>query len=213
MLPEERVGDGDAVVAGCAVVEEEAHGEVCGCGEGGGGGGGEEFECECGGVVWYLDEYGVSDFSLGDHWCSFRLQNITYPEEVWVRLCQVCQAEEGLHAAIGTKLDVERGFAGAGHCDVEGFDDLSSDGCTGDSADRVRCTGNRVSLGVYSSGHGIRGTGAGRELPIDPYGPAEGLDEGGRLVLLRKYVLVGEVELVGVCQGAQLKECIVGHQV
>lgn len=65
---------------------------------------------------------------------------VAYAKEIWVRLRQICEPEEGLHATVGAELDVEGCFAGAGHGDVEGFDDLGCDSCTGDSADGISGT-------------------------------------------------------------------------
>ncbi len=84
--------------------------------------------------------------------CTKGFGEAAYAVEIRIRLSQVCEPEEGLHAAIGAELDVEGCFAGASHGDVEGFHDLGCDGCAGNGADAIgRTEGSLATCSTESS--------------------------------------------------------------
>ena len=158
LLTEQRIRERCASIAGGAVAEQKSDLEVFDCGKWIGRCGGKEFEGHGGCVVWDA-------------------------VEVRIGFGEVREAEEGLEAAVGAKLDVEGGFlAAAGDCCIDGLDDLGGEGGAGDGADGVGCViceGEFVGVGqgpelVHS---GIGDEGGGRDGGVVDFGDIEIIED------------------------------------
>ena len=139
MLPEKRIRDGCAEIRRRAVVPQEAHADVLDGGERlRGRCVGEKLECHCRGVVWHAVEIGVL-------------------------LRELSEAEEGLETAVGTELDVEFAFAGAGNGGVEGLEDLRGECGAGYGTDGGGAVVCEVPLVGICEGAGLGEGGGGEE--------------------------------------------------
>ena len=115
-------------------MEEKANLKVLGGGEGSWGSGGEELESHAGSIV-------------GD------------AKEVWIDLCEVRKAEEGLEGTIGAELDGEFGsFAGRGDGGIESLNDLCGQSRASNCANGVgRVVGEVVLVVVCQSAQLVQG--------------------------------------------------------
>ena len=111
-MAEEWVGDGDGIIPGGTVMEEEADAQIFNSGK--------RFWC-----------------CSGEEFEGHRRRIIRNAVEIWIRAGEVCEAEERLKAAVGTELDVQGGFPAGGDGVVEGLEDLSGECCACDGADGV----------------------------------------------------------------------------